>query len=241
MRLLLVFLTPSLVDSSLSLLPQPLRAPLNRESSNSFFPTHQASLSFPSPSYSTISVVKEIERLNEAELRSGTGKSWHDVYKDSAYIFIGSFFLTLPVLLVFFFSHVYLSLSSFFLCVTPTAATHADAAQKLDFSSICNFPLCLVSSFVVLIRHSLSPLSSFRLSSPGNLDHRLTEGDIRTVFSQFGEPTDLNLVRDKVSAVDAVSHARWKTFGILFSSLYLTLEVSPIGNWKEQRVLLSCI
>ncbi|CAA9987860.1 RNA-binding protein, putative [Plasmodium knowlesi strain H] len=31
----------------------------------------------------------------------------------------------------------------------------------------------------------------------GNLDSRLTEGDIVIVFSQFGEPIDVNLVRDK--------------------------------------------
>ncbi|SBT34319.1 RNA-binding protein, putative [Plasmodium ovale wallikeri] len=31
----------------------------------------------------------------------------------------------------------------------------------------------------------------------GNLDKRLTEGDIVIVFSQFGEPIDVNLVRDK--------------------------------------------
>ncbi|SCM20769.1 RNA-binding protein, putative [Plasmodium chabaudi chabaudi] len=31
----------------------------------------------------------------------------------------------------------------------------------------------------------------------GNLDNRLTEGDIVIVFSQFGEPIDVNLVRDK--------------------------------------------
>lgn len=32
----------------------------------------------------------------------------------------------------------------------------------------------------------------------GNLDYGLTEGDIITVFSQFGEISDVNLVRDKV-------------------------------------------
>ncbi|CRG99760.1 RNA-binding protein, putative [Plasmodium relictum] len=31
----------------------------------------------------------------------------------------------------------------------------------------------------------------------GNLDNRLTEGDIIIVFSQFGEPIDINLVRDE--------------------------------------------
>src|ERR1700749_4501763 len=31
----------------------------------------------------------------------------------------------------------------------------------------------------------------------GGLDERLTEGDIITIFSQYGEPVFLNLVRDK--------------------------------------------
>ncbi|PFH47807.1 hypothetical protein AMATHDRAFT_151239, partial [Amanita thiersii Skay4041] len=36
------------------------------------------------------SVVKEISRINDRELTFGTsGASWHDDYKDSAYIFIG--------------------------------------------------------------------------------------------------------------------------------------------------------
>lgn len=33
----------------------------------------------------------------------------------------------------------------------------------------------------------------------GGLDFKLTEGDILTIFSQFGEPTYLNLIRDKES------------------------------------------
>lgn len=36
------------------------------------------------------SVVREIDRINEAELRLGSGAaSWHEDYKDSAYIFVG--------------------------------------------------------------------------------------------------------------------------------------------------------
>ena len=36
------------------------------------------------------SVIREIEKLNETELQLGRGgKSWHDVYKNSAYIFVG--------------------------------------------------------------------------------------------------------------------------------------------------------
>jgi hypothetical protein len=38
-----------------------------------------------------MNVVKEIERLNEKELNLGLHEkgSWHDKYKDSAYIFVG--------------------------------------------------------------------------------------------------------------------------------------------------------
>jgi len=36
------------------------------------------------------SVVKEINKINQAELDLGlSGASWHDEYKDSAYIFVG--------------------------------------------------------------------------------------------------------------------------------------------------------
>jgi hypothetical protein len=36
------------------------------------------------------SVVKEINKINDAELKLGlSGASWHDDYKDSAYIFAG--------------------------------------------------------------------------------------------------------------------------------------------------------
>ncbi|KAL9713052.1 RNA-binding protein Cwf29 [Leucoagaricus gongylophorus] len=37
-----------------------------------------------------MNVVREIDRINEAELRLGSGAaSWHEDYKDSAYIFVG--------------------------------------------------------------------------------------------------------------------------------------------------------
>jgi RNA-binding motif X-linked protein 2 len=46
-----------------------------------YISTHR--LSYPS-------VVKEINKINQAELDLGlSGASWHDEYKDSAYIFIG--------------------------------------------------------------------------------------------------------------------------------------------------------
>lgn len=36
------------------------------------------------------SVVKEINRINDIELAFGvSGASWHDEYKDSAYVFVG--------------------------------------------------------------------------------------------------------------------------------------------------------
>ncbi|EKX38457.1 hypothetical protein GUITHDRAFT_48511, partial [Guillardia theta CCMP2712] len=31
----------------------------------------------------------------------------------------------------------------------------------------------------------------------GGLDYRLTEGDVITIFSQYGEPVDVHLPRDK--------------------------------------------
>jgi RNA-binding motif X-linked protein 2 len=40
-----------------------------------------------------MNVVKEIQRLNERELQlglTGRGGSYHDDYKDSAYIFVGN-------------------------------------------------------------------------------------------------------------------------------------------------------
>ncbi|KAI0776176.1 hypothetical protein BD413DRAFT_469811, partial [Trametes elegans] len=65
------------------------------------------------------SVVKEINKINERELDLGTKGSWHDDYKDSAYIFVGGL--------------------------------HRD----------------------------------------------LTEGDVITIFSQYGEIMDVNMPRDK--------------------------------------------
>ncbi|SBS89036.1 RNA-binding protein, putative [Plasmodium ovale curtisi] len=41
----------------------------------------------------------------------------------------------------------------------------------------------------------------------GNLDTRLTEGDIVIVFSQFGEPIDVNLVRDKETGIYREFHS----------------------------------
>jgi len=50
-------------------------------------------LTFPQSdahSLSYYSVVKEINKINQAELDLGlSGASWHDEYKDSAYIFVG--------------------------------------------------------------------------------------------------------------------------------------------------------
>ncbi|KAG9043135.1 hypothetical protein FS837_009962 [Tulasnella sp. UAMH 9824] len=66
-----------------------------------------------------MNVVKEIQRINEQELASGSKGSWHDQYKDSAHVFIGG------------------------------------------------------------------------------LHNGLTEGDVVTIFSQYGEVVDINMPRDK--------------------------------------------
>ncbi|KAF5371201.1 hypothetical protein D9758_004094 [Tetrapyrgos nigripes] len=66
-----------------------------------------------------MNIVKEINRINDAELKLGTTASWHDDYKDSAYIFAGG------------------------------------------------------------------------------LNTELTEGDVVTIFSQYGEIMDINMPRDK--------------------------------------------
>ncbi|KAG8218904.1 hypothetical protein J3R82DRAFT_4585 [Butyriboletus roseoflavus] len=42
-----------------------------------------------------MNVVREINKINERELELGTSASWHDEYKDSAYIFIGGLHLDL--------------------------------------------------------------------------------------------------------------------------------------------------
>ena len=68
-----------------------------------------------------MNVTREVERINEEELRRGivgTSASWHETYRDTAWVFIG------------------------------------------------------------------------------NLDHRLSEGDVLQIFSQYGEIEDINLVRD---------------------------------------------
>ena len=41
-----------------------------------------------------MNVIKEIQRINERELEmgvAGTTTSWHDEYKDSAWVYIGGF------------------------------------------------------------------------------------------------------------------------------------------------------
>ncbi|SCP04196.1 RNA-binding protein, putative [Plasmodium ovale] len=49
----------------------------------------------------------------------------------------------------------------------------------------------------------------------GNLDTRLTEGDIVIVFSQFGEPIDVNLVRDKETGIYREFHSKSKGYCFL--------------------------
>jgi len=54
---------------------------------------HPSLLTFPQHNAYSLchnSVVKEINKINQAELDLGlSGASWHDEYKDSAYIFVG--------------------------------------------------------------------------------------------------------------------------------------------------------
>jgi len=114
------------------------------------------------------SVVREINKINERELELGISGSWHDEYKDSAYLFIGGL--------------------------------HFD----------------------------------------------LTEGDVITIFSQYGEVMDVNLPRDKttgksrgfaflmyedqrstVLAVDNLNGAQ---------VLGKTLRVDHVKNYKQPKI-----
>ncbi|OJA07986.1 hypothetical protein AZE42_01081 [Rhizopogon vesiculosus] len=115
-----------------------------------------------------MNVVREINKINERELELGISGSWHDEYKDSAYVFIGGL--------------------------------HFD----------------------------------------------LTEGDVITIFSQFGEVMDVNLPRDKAtgktkgfaflmyedqrSTVLAVDNLNGATV------LGKTLRVDHVKNYKQPKV-----
>ncbi|KAL0950125.1 hypothetical protein HGRIS_010121 [Hohenbuehelia grisea] len=116
-----------------------------------------------------MNVVKEINAINEAELKLGiSGASWHDEYKDSAYVFVGG------------------------------------------------------------------------------LHFELTEGDVITIFSQYGEVMDFNMPRDKetgkprgfgflmyedqrstVLAVDNLNGAK---------VLDKTLRVDHVKNYKQPKI-----
>ncbi|KAI0722716.1 hypothetical protein C8Q76DRAFT_719939 [Earliella scabrosa] len=115
-----------------------------------------------------MNVVREINKINERELDLGTSGSWHDDYKDSAYIFVGGL--------------------------------HRD----------------------------------------------LTEGDVITIFSQYGEVMDVNLPRDKETG-------KTKGFGFLMYEdqrstilavdnlngaqiLDRTIRVDHVKNYKQPRV-----
>ncbi|THG93845.1 hypothetical protein EW026_g7502 [Hermanssonia centrifuga] len=114
-----------------------------------------------------MNVVREINKINERELDLGISGSWHDDYKDSAYIFIGG------------------------------------------------------------------------------LNTELTEGDVITIFSQYGEIMDVNLPRDK-------NTGKTKGFGFLMyedqrstilavdnlngaTVLERTLRVDHVKNYKQPR------
>ncbi|KAG2110743.1 hypothetical protein BD769DRAFT_1674540 [Suillus cothurnatus] len=115
-----------------------------------------------------MNVVREINKINERELELGISGSWHDEYKDSAYVFIGG------------------------------------------------------------------------------LNFDLTEGDVITIFSQYGEVMDVNLPRDKTTG---------KTRGFAFlmyedqrstvlavdnlngaNVLGKTLRVDHVKNYKQPKV-----
>lgn len=115
-----------------------------------------------------MNVVREINKINERELALGVSASWHDEYKDSAYIFIGG------------------------------------------------------------------------------LHYDLTEGDVITIFSQYGEVIDVNLPRDK-------NTGKTKGFGFLMYEdqrstilavdnlngadvLNRTLRVDHVKNYKQPKV-----
>ncbi|KAJ7584358.1 hypothetical protein C8J56DRAFT_150492 [Mycena floridula] len=114
-----------------------------------------------------MNVVREINKINELELSLGTNASWHDEYKDSAYIYVGGL--------------------------------HFD----------------------------------------------LTEGDVITIFSQYGEVMDVNLPRDKDTG-------KTKGFGFLMYEdqrstilavdnlngakvLEKTLRVDHVKNYKQPK------
>ncbi|KAK7437400.1 RNA-binding protein Cwf29 [Stygiomarasmius scandens] len=114
-----------------------------------------------------MNVVKEINRINEAELKLGSSGSWHDDYKDSAYVFVGG------------------------------------------------------------------------------LNTELTEGDVITIFSQYGEIMDINMPRDKEtgkprgfaflmyedqrSTILAVDNLNGATV------LERTLRVDHVKNYKQPK------
>ncbi|KAG6378973.1 hypothetical protein JVT61DRAFT_13261 [Boletus reticuloceps] len=114
-----------------------------------------------------MNVVREINKINERELELGTSASWHDEYKDSAYVFIGG------------------------------------------------------------------------------LNFDLTEGDVITIFSQYGEIMDVNLPRDKTTG-------KTRGFGFLMyedqrstilavdnlngaTVLGRTLRVDHVKNYKQPK------
>ncbi|XP_011298673.1 RNA-binding motif protein, X-linked 2-like [Fopius arisanus] len=112
--------------------------------------------------------IKNIKKLGEQELSANNKTSWHDQYKDSAWIFIGG------------------------------------------------------------------------------LPYDLTEGDVITIFSQYGEPVNINLVRDKESG-------KSKGYGFLcyedqrstvlavdnlnsIKILGRTIRVDHVSNYKAPKV-----
>ncbi|KAM0751740.1 hypothetical protein T439DRAFT_287580, partial [Meredithblackwellia eburnea MCA 4105] len=112
-----------------------------------------------------ISTVKEIQRINELELQSGSSASWHDQYKDSAYIYVGG------------------------------------------------------------------------------LPYQLTEGDVITIFSQYGEVVDISLPRDpntqKTKGFAFLMYADQRSTVLAVDNLggakvlERTLKVDHVLNYKQ--------
>lgn len=107
------------------------------------------------------SKVKNVQELNEQELRAGitgTKASWHEQYKNSAYIFVG----TSP-------RHVFM----YPLCSLPVPCPNSYCPITCLFLFLsfffCRDCFCLC----------------FFAGITGGLDFGLTEGDILAVFSQY--------------------------------------------------------
>lgn len=175
------------------------------------------------------SVVREIERINKAELARGGSGSWHDQYKDSAYIFVGG-------------------------------ECEQILRQRRDQKDSIQNSERIMHSGRVCARSACVLLTLFIPAAPQRtltgLASELTEGDVITIFSQYGEPVDINLPRDKqtgktrgfgflmyedqrstVLAVDNLNGAKvlGRTLRVDHVSKYKQLEKGEDGKFKESE------